>query len=101
MNLTHPDVQFHEEHGLAPLKGHVTGPYAEPIKDAYKFAFEAPCSFTREGGSIGAVKTMEDLPGCQSLLPGPQPPQPRLPRPQRELRLGAGQRRHGRLRPLL
>ena len=37
---------------------------AEAIKDAYKFAFNAPCSFTREGGSIGAVKTMEDVLGA-------------------------------------
>ena len=65
-----PDVQFHEEHGLAPFKGHVTGPYAEAIKDAYRFGFDAPCSFTREGGSIGAVKTMEDLLGCQVFFLG-------------------------------
>ncbi len=70
MNLNHPDVQFHEEHGLAPFQGPRHGPYAEAIKDAYKFAFDAPCSFTREGGSIGAVKTMEDLLGCQAFFLG-------------------------------
>jgi acetylornithine deacetylase/succinyl-diaminopimelate desuccinylase-like protein len=70
VNERFPDVQFHEEHGLAPFKGHVTGPYAEAIKDAYHFAFDAPCSFTREGGSIGAVKTMEDILGCEVFFLG-------------------------------
>ncbi|MBK8726897.1 MAG: M20/M25/M40 family metallo-hydrolase [Holophagaceae bacterium] len=65
-----PDVELHEEHGLAPFKGHVTGPYAEAIKDAYQFAFGATCSFTREGGSIGAVKTMEDVLGCEVYFLG-------------------------------
>lgn len=65
-----PDVMVHEEHGLAPFKGHVTGPYADAIRDAYQFAFDAPCTFTREGGSIGAVKTMEDILGCQVFFLG-------------------------------
>jgi len=66
----HPDIQVHEEHGLAPFKGHVTGPYAQAVKEAYAFAFGAPCCFTREGGSIGAVKTMEDVLGCQVFFLG-------------------------------
>jgi acetylornithine deacetylase/succinyl-diaminopimelate desuccinylase-like protein len=65
-----PGVEVHEEHGLAPFKGHVTGPYAEAVKAAYAFAFGAPCCFTREGGSIGAVKTMEDVLGCQVFFLG-------------------------------
>lgn len=60
-----PDVQVHEEHGLAPFRGHVAGPYAEVVKGAYQFAFGVPCRFTREGGSIGAVKTMEEVLGCE------------------------------------
>ena len=66
----HPDIEVYEEHGLAPFKGHVTGPYAEAVKEAYAFAFGAPCCFTREGGSIGAVKTMEDLLGCPVFFLG-------------------------------
>lgn len=65
-----PDVEVHEEHGLAPFKGHTAGAYADAIKDAYKFAFGASCSFTREGGSIGAVKTMEDVLGCEVYFLG-------------------------------
>jgi acetylornithine deacetylase/succinyl-diaminopimelate desuccinylase-like protein len=66
----HPDIQVHEEHGLAPFRGHVTGPYAQAVKDAYSFAFGVPCSFTREGGSIGSVKTMEDVLGCPVFFLG-------------------------------
>lgn len=56
-----PDVIVREDHGLAPFRGHVTGAYAEAVKEAYRFAFGATCAFTREGGSIGAVKIMEDV----------------------------------------
>jgi acetylornithine deacetylase/succinyl-diaminopimelate desuccinylase-like protein len=65
-----PDVEVHEEHGLAAFKGHVTGKYAEAIRDAYQFAFGAQCTFTREGGSIGAVKTMEDVLGTEVYFLG-------------------------------
>lgn len=61
VNKHFPDVVVREDHSLAPFRGHVTGPYAEAVKDAYRFAFGAPCAFTREGGSIGAVKTMEEV----------------------------------------
>ena len=65
-----PDVVIHEEHGLAPFKGHVTGPYAQAIREAYQFAFGETCVFTREGGSIGAVKTMEDILGSEVYFLG-------------------------------
>lgn len=65
-----PDVVVHEEHGLAPFKGHVQGPYADAIRKAYQFAFGETCVFTREGGSIGAVKTMEDILGAQVYFLG-------------------------------
>lgn len=58
-----PDVAVGEGHGLAPFRGRTTGPHAEAVKDAYRFAFGVPCAFTREGGSIGAVKTLEDVLG--------------------------------------
>jgi acetylornithine deacetylase/succinyl-diaminopimelate desuccinylase-like protein len=70
VNERFPDVDFHIEHGLAPFKGHTSGRYAEAIKDAYRFAFGAPCAFTREGGSIGAVKTMEEVLGCEVYFLG-------------------------------
>lgn len=58
-----PDVTVTEGHSLAPFRGRITGPHAQAVKDAYRFAFGVPCAFTREGGSIGAVKTMEDILG--------------------------------------
>ena len=59
-----PDVAVREDHSLAPFSGRVTGAHAEAVRDAYRFAFGVPCAFTREGGSIGAVKTMEDVLGA-------------------------------------
>jgi acetylornithine deacetylase/succinyl-diaminopimelate desuccinylase-like protein len=65
-----PDVVIHEEHGLEPFRGHTTGPLADAIRDAYRFAFGVPPAFTREGGSIGAVPTMEALLGAPVLFLG-------------------------------
>jgi len=66
----HPDVQMHAEHGLAPFRGQVDGPVAQAVKDAYAFGFGAPCCFTREGGSIGAVSTLEEVLGCRVFFLG-------------------------------
>jgi acetylornithine deacetylase/succinyl-diaminopimelate desuccinylase-like protein len=66
----HPDVQMHAEQGLAPFRGQVAGPYAQAVKAAYAFGFGTPCCFTREGGSIGAVSTLEEVLGCQVFFLG-------------------------------
>lgn len=65
-----PDVQLHEGHGLEPFKGQTTGPLADAVRDAYRFAFGATPAFTREGGSIGAVPTMERVLGAPVLFLG-------------------------------
>lgn len=54
-----PDVKVEIEHGLEPFIGDFTGPYAEAASVAMKFAFGKEPAFTREGGSIGAVVTMQ------------------------------------------
>jgi acetylornithine deacetylase/succinyl-diaminopimelate desuccinylase-like protein len=54
-----PDVEVHADPGLDPFKGRTTGPLADAIRAAYGFGFDAEPVFTREGGSIGAVPTME------------------------------------------
>ena len=54
-----PDVQVAAEPGLDPFKGRTTGPLADAIRAAYRFGFGTEAVFTREGGSIGAVPTME------------------------------------------
>jgi acetylornithine deacetylase/succinyl-diaminopimelate desuccinylase-like protein len=54
-----PDVEIHAEAGLGPYRGRTTGPLADAIRAAYRFGFGTDAVFTREGGSIGAVPTME------------------------------------------
>jgi acetylornithine deacetylase/succinyl-diaminopimelate desuccinylase-like protein len=54
-----PEVEVHAEPGLDPFKGRTSGPLADAIRAAYRFGFDAEAVFTREGGSIGAVPTME------------------------------------------
>lgn len=53
------DVKVKRENALEPYLGVFTGPYAEAASAAMKFAFGKTPAFTREGGSIGAVVTME------------------------------------------
>ncbi len=54
-----PDVQVYPESFLKPFLGPHDGPYAVAAKDAMRDAFRKDPAFVREGGSIGAVVTME------------------------------------------
>jgi len=54
-----PDVKVSAEHTLPAYKGKTTGPYADAIRASMKFAFGKEPVFVREGGSIGAVLSME------------------------------------------
>jgi acetylornithine deacetylase/succinyl-diaminopimelate desuccinylase-like protein len=54
-----PDVEVHAEPGLDPFQGRTTGPLADAVREAYRFGFGEQAVFTREGGSIGAVPTMQ------------------------------------------
>jgi acetylornithine deacetylase/succinyl-diaminopimelate desuccinylase-like protein len=56
-----PDVKVSAEHELPPYEGKTTGPYADAIRGAMKFAFGKEPVFVREGGSIGAVLSMEKV----------------------------------------
>jgi acetylornithine deacetylase/succinyl-diaminopimelate desuccinylase-like protein len=56
-----PDVKVSAEHALPPYEGKTTGPYADAIRGAMKFAFGKEPVFVREGGSIGAVLSMEKV----------------------------------------
>jgi acetylornithine deacetylase/succinyl-diaminopimelate desuccinylase-like protein len=47
-----------------PFRGDTTGPYAEALKRAMRFAFGKPAAFIRAGGSIGAVLTMKSVLDC-------------------------------------
>ena len=56
-----PDVKVSAEHALPAYQGKTTGPYADAIRGAMKFAFGKEPVFVREGGSIGAVLSMEKV----------------------------------------
>jgi acetylornithine deacetylase/succinyl-diaminopimelate desuccinylase-like protein len=56
-----PDVKVIAEHALPAYEGHTTGPYADAIRAAMKFGFGKEPVFVREGGSIGAVLSMEKV----------------------------------------
>jgi acetylornithine deacetylase/succinyl-diaminopimelate desuccinylase-like protein len=54
-----PDVKVSAEHELPAYQGKTTGPYADAVRGAMHFAFGKEPVFVREGGSIGAVLSME------------------------------------------
>jgi acetylornithine deacetylase/succinyl-diaminopimelate desuccinylase-like protein len=54
-----PDVQVIPESVLRPYVGPRSGAYADAARDAMQAAFGKKPAFVREGGSIGAVVTME------------------------------------------
>lgn len=56
-----PDVKVEAIQALEPFLGDFSGPYANAAREAMKFAFGKDPAFTREGGSIGAVVTMQKL----------------------------------------
>jgi acetylornithine deacetylase/succinyl-diaminopimelate desuccinylase-like protein len=56
-----PDVKVWTEHALPAYQGKTTGPYADAIRSAIAFAFGKEPVFVREGGSIGAVLSMEKV----------------------------------------
>lgn len=54
-----PNVTVEREGMLHPFKGSFDGPYVEAVKRAAKAGFGKEPAFIREGGSIGAVVTMQ------------------------------------------
>ena len=56
-----PDVQVTAEHELPAYQGKTTGPYADAIRSSIRLAFGKEAVFVREGGSIGAVLSMEKV----------------------------------------
>jgi len=56
-----PDVKVERENMLHPYKGSFDGPYVECVKRSVKAGFGKEPAFIREGGSIGAVVTMQKM----------------------------------------
>ncbi len=65
-----PDVKFSPANTMQPYKAPITGPLAESVKASMKFAFGREPVFVREGGSIGAVPSMEKVLGCPVMFIG-------------------------------
>lgn len=56
-----PHVQVEAEGMLQPFRGVMGGPYAEALRRAVRAGFGKEPVFIREGGSIGAVATMQQM----------------------------------------
>lgn len=65
-----PDVVLEPTGALEPYIGSAEGPYADAIKDSLRFGFGADPAFIREGGSIGAVVSMQKHLGCPLMFIG-------------------------------
>jgi acetylornithine deacetylase/succinyl-diaminopimelate desuccinylase-like protein len=64
------DVKIESEAAMQPYKAPVSGPLADAVRHAMKFAFGREPVFVREGGSIGAVVSMEKVLRCPVLFLG-------------------------------
>src|ERR1043165_8078690 len=62
------DVKIESEAAMQPYKAPVSGPLADAVRHAMKFAFGREPVFVREGGSIGAVVSMEKVLRCPVLF---------------------------------
>jgi len=58
---SNPDVKVEIENQMYPYKAPTDGELAAAVKDAMKFSFGREPVFVREGGSIGAVVSMEKV----------------------------------------
>ena len=65
-----PDVVIELENSMYPYLAPTTGPLADAVKGAMKFAFGREPVFVREGGSIGAVNSMEKVLRCPVMFLG-------------------------------
>jgi acetylornithine deacetylase/succinyl-diaminopimelate desuccinylase-like protein len=65
-----PDVVVEPLEALAPYRGVTEGPWAELTSDCVEFGFGKKPVFVREGGSIGAVVTMEQALECPIMFLG-------------------------------
>ena len=65
-----PEVKLVPDIRIEPYKGRTSGPYADALREAYRFGFHEKPAFTREPGSIGAVWVMEELLGAEIYFLG-------------------------------
>jgi acetylornithine deacetylase/succinyl-diaminopimelate desuccinylase-like protein len=65
-----PDVKISAEAAMFPYKAPTEGALPDAVRDAMKFSFGREPVFVREGGSIGAVVSMEKVLRCPVLFLG-------------------------------
>jgi len=65
-----PDVRVEGGSSAAPYKGITSGPWVEAAQRSVKFAFGKDPVFVREGGTIGAVLSMEQILKCPIVFMG-------------------------------
>jgi acetylornithine deacetylase/succinyl-diaminopimelate desuccinylase-like protein len=65
-----PDVKVVPEGSMYPYQAPTTGPLADTVREAMKFAFGREPVFVREGGSIGAVVSMDKVLKCPVMFLG-------------------------------
>ncbi|HEY9855289.1 MAG TPA: M20/M25/M40 family metallo-hydrolase [Stenomitos sp.] len=65
-----PDVVLEAEGSLEPFMCSSEGAYSDAIRTALRFGFGANPAFIREGGSIGAVVSMQKHLGCPIMFIG-------------------------------
>ena len=65
-----PDVKVVAEGAMMPFKAPTEGALPDAVRSAMKFAFGREPVFVREGGSIGAVVSMEKVFRCPVLFLG-------------------------------
>lgn len=65
-----PDVKIQFEHAAPAFRTVVEGPLPEALKRAVKFAFKRDAVFVRDGGTIGAMTSIEKVLRCPVLFLG-------------------------------
>ena len=65
-----PDAGFEPEKSMYPYLAPTEGVLADNVREAMRFSFGRKPVFVREGGSIGAVISMEQVLGCPVMFLG-------------------------------
>src|SRR4030095_1127335 len=65
-----PDVKMQFEHAAPAFRTPMDGPLPGLLKQAVKFAFERDAVFVRDGGTIGAMTSIEKVLQCPVLFLG-------------------------------
>jgi len=67
---SNPDVKVHFESAAPAFRTMLEGPLPEALKRAVKFAFKRDAVFVRDGGTIGAMTSIEKVLKCPVLFLG-------------------------------